>query len=373
MKIALITTGLGMGGAEVLVKELALRLARRGNSVTIISLKAPEYFVDELEHGGVRVISAGFVGGLGDGWRLLRVLKWLRAMNPNATHAHLFHANMVARVAGLFRIGGKIICSVHNTYEVSSRAAIVAEDITPRERIYRWTDSWCDITAQISLKGLARYRRLGIVSEGRSTMVYNGLNLSTISPKKEKAPPARADYGAEGEFLWVAIGRHVEQKNFPLLINVAAMLHARGLKFKIWIFGEGPLFDKHRREIELRNLQEVVFLGGVRLNVRAILPLFDGFVLSSNFEGLPVVLIEAAATGLPIVSTDTGGCAEVFDAANGGGVVNSGDNQQLCDAMTTVMQSSMARRFEMGAANRQRALRLFDIDAISQQWEAIYQ
>lgn len=372
MNIALITTGLGMGGAEVLVKELALRLARRGNRVTIISLKAPEYFVDELELGNVRVISAGFVGGLGDAWRLLHVLKWLRALKPDATHSHLFHANMVARLAGLLRIGGKIICSVHNTYEVSSRAAIVAEAITPRERIYRWTDSWCDITAQISLKGLARYRRLGIVSEARSAMVYNGLNLSTICPKQKKSAPARAEYGMEDEFLWVAIGRHVEQKNFPLLIDAAAMLQAGGLRFKIWIFGEGPLFDKHRRDIELRNLQDVVLLGGVRLNIRAILPLFDGFVLSSNFEGLPVVLIEAAATGLPIVSTDTGGCAEVFDAANGGRVVDSGNNLQLCDAMTAVMQSGMDRRLEMGASNRQWALRLFDIDAISQQWEGIY-
>jgi glycosyltransferase involved in cell wall biosynthesis len=98
----------------------------------------------------------------------------------------------------------------------------------------------------------------------------------------------------------------------------------------------------------------------------------DGFVLSSYLEGLPMVLLQASAVGMPIVATDAGGNAEVvIDGANGF-VVPARDDRALANAMERVMKLPDAERTRMAELGRQLAREKFEIERILGRWEALY-
>lgn len=375
MKIALLINGLTViGGAEVLVKELALGLRRKSHDVTVISLACPTYFAQELEDAGVKVWSPGLQKNWFAGFRILLLAWKLLIENYDVIHGHLFQSNVLTRIAGALHLSPRTICSIHNTYEKDTRAAEGSEGRTKREWVYHFTDAWCDCTVQISKVGLERYRSLGIASRQRSLMIYNGIPLrNPVALRRADLETRRAEFGGEDCFLWLAVGRHIEQKNFPLLLEAAAQLRSGGYRFRLWIFGEGPLRPHHEELVREKGLGDRVFIPGVRLDMRDIMPAFDAFVMSSNFEGLPMVLIEAAFAGLPIVTTDTGGCAEIFDPVSGGAAVPPRDISALTGAMENLMRLPSTELRQAGEANRTHVLQSFDMDTVVSQWEGLYQ
>ena len=119
-------------------------------------------------------------------------------------------------------------------------------------------------------------------------------------------------------------------------------------------------------------LRDKVQLLGLRSDISALLNASDGFVLSSNYEGLPLVLQEAAAVGLPMVSTDVGGCNEVVLEGKNGYLVEKKNSVALAEAMLMVMNLTEDEQLKLGAASKKLVEEEFSMDQVMKKWYQMY-
>jgi colanic acid/amylovoran biosynthesis glycosyltransferase len=194
---------------------------------------------------------------------------------------------------------------------------------------------------------------------GRIHRIYNGLNLAEFG---------RATFSSDPPSI-VAIGRLIAKKGFADLIRACALLFERGRSFQCEIFGEGPLEKQLRAQIEESGLKELVKLPGPKPQheLRARLAAASVFVLPSvpeadgGMDNLPTVIMEAMATGLPVVSTTIGGIPEMVVDNQTGFLVQPGDAVALANAIERVTKDrSLAQK--LGQAGYERAQKLFSIE-----------
>ena len=193
----------------------------------------------------------------------------------------------------------------------------------------------------------------------RIRRIYNGLNLAEFGRAVfSSAPP-----------LILAVGRLIAKKGFADLIGACGLIAERGKSFQCEIIGEGPLENELRGQIERLNLQNRVVLSGAKQQreVRQRLAAANVFVLPSvidpegGMDNLPTVIMEAMATGLPVVSTKIGGIPEMVVENETGFLLRPGDAVALADAIEKVINNlSLAQK--LGQAGCERAQELFSIE-----------
>jgi len=193
----------------------------------------------------------------------------------------------------------------------------------------------------------------------RIRRIYNGLNLAEFGRAVfSSAPP-----------LILAVGRLIAKKGFADLIRACGLVVERGKSFQCEIIGEGPLENELRGQIERLNLQNRVVLSGAKQQreVRQRLAAANVFVLPSvidpegGMDNLPTVIMEAMATGLPIVSTTIAGIPEMVVENETGFLLRPGDAVALADAIEKVINNlSLAQK--LGQAGCERAQELFSIE-----------
>ena len=167
----------------------------------------------------------------------------------------------------------------------------------------------------------------------------------------------------------LAVGRLIAKKGFADLICASGLIAERGKSFRCEIIGEGQLEDELRGQIERLNLQDRVALSGARPmgEVRRRLIAANVFVLPSiidpdgGMDNLPTVIMEAMATGLPIVSTTIGGIPEMVVENETGFLVQPGDAAALADAIEQVIDDRLLAQ-RLGQGGYERAQQLFSID-----------
>jgi glycosyltransferase involved in cell wall biosynthesis len=188
--------------------------------------------------------------------------------------------------------------------------------------------------------------------------IYNGLNLAEFR---------RADFSSASPTI-VAVGRLIDKKGFADLIQACRLLVEREKSFRCQIFGEGPLEERLRRQIEELKLQNCVELPGPKPQheIKKYLAAGTVFVLPSvidpegGMDNLPTVIMEAMATGLPVVSTGIGGIPEMVIDNETGLLVSAGDADGLADAIDRVI-IDLALAKKLGQAGHERAETLFSI------------
>ena len=160
----------------------------------------------------------------------------------------------------------------------------------------------------------------------------------------------------------VTVGRHVHVKAQSVLIRAFAEAHRDGANAHLTIIGDGPLHtDLRQLAAELDLGDAVTFTGALgQDDIPDHLRRADVFCLSSAAESLPVVLMEAMASGLPVVSTDVGGISELVEEGVCGLLTPSGDSAAFAEALKRLC-AEPELRFEMGAAGRQRVREEFDL------------
>jgi len=179
-------------------------------------------------------------------------------------------------------------------------------------------------------------------------------------------PPAKL----ESKVL-VAAGRLASQKGFDLLIEAFATVGARHPDWRLRIFGWGKLRDKLAAQIEELGLADQVRLEGPTRQLDKELAASSGYVLSSRFEGLPMVLLEAVTAGVPAVAFDCPtGPREIIDHGRSGLLVPPEDVAALADGMLRLIENPAERR-AMGAAARADSSR-YSMSAVRQEWERLF-
>ena len=362
LRVMLLVTGLDRGGAEMQVARLALELRRRGCEVQVVSMLPPAAFVEELERGGVELHSLGMRPGKPEPCGLWRFLKLLEASKPHVVHAHLFHANLLARLARLICPMPVLISTLHSLAESgrdSSRVGL-------RDGLYRFTDWLSDRTVSVSEAVAERHIASRAVSAGRSSVIPNGAQPDLFMRSPEARSRTRAAMGLQEEFAWLAVGRLMWKKDYATML----LAMARQPSGTLLIAGRGP--DERELRAQAESLKARVRFLGLREDVPDLMNACDGFAMSSVVEGLPMVLIEAAMAGLPAVTTDAGGTREVVADGETGFVVPARNAEALSEAMQRLAAMPLEDRQRMGDAARRIALRRFSISKVAAQWDGLY-
>jgi colanic acid/amylovoran biosynthesis glycosyltransferase len=188
--------------------------------------------------------------------------------------------------------------------------------------------------------------------------IYNGLDFSEFGRTDFSPPP-----------IIMAVGRLITKKGFADLIRACGLIAERGKSFRCEIIGEGPLKNELRGQIERLNLQNHVALSGAKLQreVRQRLATANAFVLPSiidpdgGMDNLPTVIMEAMATGLPVVSTKIGGIPEMVIENETGFLVQPGDAMALAGGIEKLIDDRALAQ-KLGQAGYERAQELFSIE-----------
>ena len=369
-RVLMLSTNLGLGGgAEEQVALLSVGLVARGWDVRIVSLLPPSPLPAELASSGVPVGSLEMRRGVPNPRALLGLLRLLREFRPHLVHSHMTHANLLARAARPCYPGPVWINTLHG---MTMRKA---DGRSSRwlEWSYRLSDRLADLTTVVSTPARSEYVRRGTVSTQRIAVQHNGVDLSRARCSAAERLAIRRELGLDREFVWLAAGRLERVKDYPTMLR-AFQKSARGSprSLRLLICGSGPEADTLRGlAAELEIAREVHFLG-FRRDVPQLLGAADGYVLSSLSEGLPMVLLEASACGLPIVATAVGGNAEIVEPDRTGFLAPPADPEALASAMLQLSGLSDAARTQMGEAGRIRTAESFDRGRVLDSWEAIY-
>ena len=366
-KVLLLTTGLAYGGAETQLVHLATRLHARDWEVRVVSLIPPKAYVEELEAAGIPVVSLGIQNKLPDPRPLLRLARSIRSWRPQIVHSHMVHANLLARLVRLLAPVPVLICTAHNIDEKGRKGSGRL-----REWAYRLTDPLCNLTTQVSQAGLERYVRVGAVPGNKIRCIPNGVDTERFRPDPGVRIRLRQKLGFGEVFVWLAVGRFEEAKDYPTMLQAFGRVSKEQPEVVLLIAGDGPL--RPAMEALARNLdiaERVRFLG-LRQDIPELMNAADAYVMSSSWEGLPMVLLEASATGLPIVATDVGGNSEVVSHGQTGFLVPPKDLEVLAQAMLRVMTVPEEERQRMGEGARQHIEIHFSLDRVVEQWEALY-
>ncbi len=276
----------------------------------------------------------------------------LRLQQMGIGHVHAHFAGMAARTAfwiqRLFRISFSFTAHANDIFAPRDFEIGLGDLVEAARGIVTETDFAKKFLRERFLDRADRIHR-----------IYNGLNLAGFR---------RADFSSASPLI-LAVGRLIDKKGFADLISACRLLVERGKSFRCQIIGEGPLEEKLRRQIDELNLQNCVELVGPKPQHEIAEHLATGtvFVLPSvidangGMDNLPTVIMEAMATGLPVISTAIGGIPEMVIDNETGFLVSAGDVVALAGAIENVITNlSLAR--QLGQGGHERAQKLFSIE-----------
>lgn len=353
MKILYLITGLGLGGAEKVVADLADQMHALGHDVKIA------YLTGEIQvkpaSSDVEIIALHLNSAKQFLLASKKYRKLVKSFLPDVVHAHMVHANIFARLNRALCPVPKLICTAHSSNE-GGKVRMLA---------YRLTNHLSDINTSVSKTAVNALIDRGAFSRKNLINIYNGIDLSRFEKKSDIVTLNHNVMNI------LAVGRFSDAKDYPNLINAFALLkknNNRGIKLSI--VGDGEL----RAEIEalIRNLEleEDVTLLGRRSDIPQLLSQADIFVLASKFEGFGLVVAEAMACECYVVATDSGGVAEVM--GNTGKLVPIQNSQALADALENTIALSSKERMQNNRKATARVEEFFSLETSVQKWLALY-
>lgn len=359
--IALLAPGLDqIGGAESQLLLLAHGFRARGWRVTVVALSgSASAAADQLAEAGIPVLCLRMRHGLADprGW--LRFHLWLRRERPDVLHAHLPHAAWFARWSRLFAPVRVVTDRLHTTAIGNFR-----------RRFGYVVSSWLtDCVTAVSQPVANAHRHAGIVPPSRLLVLPNGVDVEACAPDPAVRQSLRDSLGLRGsDFLWLAAGRLAPVKDYPTLLKALALLPVSA---HLIVAGEGPLLGELRALAARLGLQSRVRFLGFQPRVLHWMKAADALVLSSLWEGLPSVLLEAAASALPAVATNIPG-ARPLSALLAGPLPPPSNPAALAAAMGAVMLAPTEERARNANLARRQVAAQFNLDTALDRWESLY-
>jgi glycosyltransferase involved in cell wall biosynthesis len=300
-------------------------------------------------------------------WKLIRLA---RAFKPDVVHTHTAKAGFLGRQAALaVRPRPAIVHTYHgHVLEGYFGAAKARLYLELEHALARVSDRLLGVS-QATVDDLVR---LGVAPREKFRVLPLGLDLDRLAgPAEELRASSRSELGVgDDEILLAFVGRIVPIKRLDLLLRAVAQARKAEPRLRLAVVGDGDeRAQLERQAVELGIAADVLFLG-YRRELRPVFAAADVAVLSSDNEGTPVSLIEAAAAGLPAVATDAGGVREVV-AEDTGIVVPRGGVGELAGAMVE-MAADAQRREDCGRAARSRALGRYGADRLLGDIDALY-
>ena len=314
--------------------------------------------LDDVRSEGFRVIAVPFVrrvSPLAHIRAFRSLVEILRAEKPDIVHAHMPISGFLTRLAA-WRAGVPVIAYTCHGFLFNHR------DTSLPRRVLSFLMEWLaarvtDIFLTVSEAEAEDARRLGI--SRRAVAVRNGRNPALFRPNPAARTRIRAALGVpEDRVVVIAVSRLVWHKGYPELAQAMASVPDA----ELWVVGERLASDRGADMVgvlQAAGLGERLRLLGYREDIPDLMAAADIFTLPSRFEGLPMSVIEAMLTGLPVVATDVRGPDEQVEHEVTGLKVRPGEAVALGAALKRLAVDPDLRR-RLGDAGRMRALQCYD-------------
>jgi glycosyltransferase involved in cell wall biosynthesis len=359
-RVAVMIESDGPGGAESMVLALADGLAARGIDVRPAVFGGGEgWLTERLQAAGHSVYLPKLSRPL-DAAVALRMARWVREQKLSVLHAHEFTMGFYAGVAG----------ALARTPHVLTMHGGTAFSTATRRRI---------------ALGLSARRATAVVGVSESTCEHLATSLAMVASRVELVPngvrhrpgdrdATRASLGLGGaDQLLLAVGNLYSVKGHTTLIAAAAQLvHREGLPpWRIAIAGRGDQEESLREQIAAAGLDGHVQLLGLRSDIPHLLAAADGWVMPSLNEGLPLALLEAMLSGLPVVASAVGGIPKLVLPGETGVLVPPGNADALAVALDTLLRQPHHAQ-KLAHEGRRLVQEQYSFDAMIDRYLSIY-
>jgi glycosyltransferase involved in cell wall biosynthesis len=351
-----ITTGLGTGGAEMMLAQLVTGM--KGSQHKVISLTAGGKHVEPLRAAGAAVYTLDMPAGRPTLRGLWRMLKLVRQIRPAVTMGWMYHGCLTAvlvRVAVRTTVVWNIRQSLYDLSLEKRGSAMVI-------RALAWLSRIPKVITYNSKVSAGQHESLGYRAD-RTRLIPNGFDVEKWAPLR----PGAEKRGGMGRF-----GRYAAMKDYPVFLEAAALVLKEMPGVRCCVAGTGVDEDNAElmskiQELGLTGLVEVL---GERDDLPELTAGLDLAVSSSSFgEGFPNVVGEAMACGVPVVATDIGDTAWVMGER--GCLVPTKDAKTLAEACLKVLRLPEGERRRMGLAGRDRIFRHFSLEQVLVQFDGV--
>ena len=377
IRVAVVIETLGRGGAEHLMVD-TLRLLDRSRYRTIVYtlFSKPDDHESGLRAMGISVSCLH----LADRWDLLAGFRRLRATfsddPPDIVHTHLYAANLIGRLAAR-SVGVPVVSTSHAAdWDPAERRG--NPGLTRRKQLLlQFGDAATAAVSRATVIAVSEYvarsvrRRLGMRGS-RVEVIHNGVDTGLFRPDPARRDAVRESLGLRpATKVLICVGKLASQKGQETLIRAMAGLTAGASPACLLLVGDGIQRGRYESLVSDLRLRSAVSFLGERSDVPDLMRASDVLVLPSYHEGFGLVLVEALASGVPVIASRTGPVPEIVRQGETGLLVNPGDVGGLAQAIAGLLADPDRLR-RMGQLGREDALGRFDLSRTVARLDALY-
>jgi len=327
------------GGTQKHVIDIAKKIDKSEFQIDIIySTSRNKHFIEESSGIFNKLYGLPFErsASLSDVSNILRIRKIINQNDYDIVHCHSTKAGLVGRVAAFLSSHPNVIYSPHGFMFCDTR-------IKMRRLLYLYLEKYLGYLTNklVAVSGSERDLALehNIVPNNKIVTLYNSIDPSDFDDFNyvNKVPEKLLQNNSE--IILGTVGRLYYQKDPKTLIKSFRLINDRFPNTKLIIVGDGPLENECRQLINELNLQDRIELAGYQKNSKAYYKIFDIFLLSSHYEGLPYALLEAMIMGIPSVGTDVVGIKDLIVHGETGYLAKEEDHVGFAKAVINLLEN----------------------------------
>lgn len=352
MKIIQIMPDFGLAGAETMVENLSCSLAAEGHDVLVISFFDLHTAITErIENKGIKIEYLGKKRGF-DPSIISKMRRIIKAYQPDVIHTHRY----VLPYAFLASLGLKVK-RVHTVHNVAQKEQTKAGKTINGVLFQHFNVVPVALSEEIQRTIQEVYG----LPDNRIPVVFNGIDLSRCIVKES--------YARKDTFTVLHIGRFMDVKNHELLLRSFARFKGQHSDARLQLLGDGELKENMMQLVGQLNIADAVEFAGLQSNVYPWLHNADVFILPSKFEGMPMTLIEAMGTGLPIIASNVGGIPDMLSSQMEALLIEPKE-EKIIEALEIVY--SDAKKREYWGRNALQRSSLFSSQAMARKYLQLY-
>ncbi len=363
MRILHVIDSAGLYGAEIVVLYLMEYQKKIGLDPILVSLGCFNEGQKDIEIEAIKrkieTLTLRFKSGINLG-AAKEILRLSQSLNVDIIHSHGYKGNIFLGLISRRLRKIPVITTIHgwtSTRLFSKMSIYQIIDMIALKNI----DKVISVTSAVHNRWLLKL--LGV----HPVVINNGIERLSFTAEDFSAEFPEIAKKCQGQFNMLSIGRLTKEKGFEVLIQAVERISKQGLKINLIIIGDGNEKPQLLQLIKRLNLSDRIFLLGYQNNAFRFIPFFDVYVISSYTEGLPITLLEAIQSGIPIVATQVGEIPKLIEHGKFGELVPPGDAQALAAAIEKVYRN-MKQAKEKAIFAKKRVLEEYGLEKMTNEY-----
>lgn len=359
MKIIYVITGLGMGGAEKVITNLADNMVDLGHDITIVYMIGDAIVLPQSRK--IDIIFLNFkknpINSLAKFIRILKIKK------PDVVHSNMYHANIFSRISRIFNPFPKLISTSHSDFEGGKI----------RMFIYALTSPLATISTNVSEQAKNKLVAAGAVNPNKILVVNNSVDINKFKKNDDYRAQYRKQFNLKkDDVCLLAVGRFHPAKDYPTLIRIFDQLRYKEKNIKLFIVGDGELRASIEAEIKTFALEDKVILLGIRQDIPQLMNMCDIFISTSAWEGFGLVLAEAMACSKRVIVSKNAGFIEIL-GEDSEYLIEAGNVNNFCKEIENLIHLNKEQIEFIEDENRKIIEDRFSSKIIISKWLQLYE